>query len=347
MRSPNIVILSSVLSFIEEEVNKARFDQETGGLLLGAKIPNGRLITHATPPGPNALHRPGMFERDLEFSQAALNHFVTNASVDYVGEWHKHPAGMSEPSRGDKNGAIEILRDPDYRTGGILIFPIWTRVRDYVSRNVAFHQALTESFRNPVKGNFKCFPYYMDKSFEFRSFEFQIAKCNIGTDREMKKFHEDYLNSMGIKKRDGDKRGPISSKVNRSEQQTINHEIPWYKTDKGKERLITERKSFESTNCFIGAKVLPNGKLVFRFVSPRDEEIFLDVICRNDHPVSFPELFLSHKDNYKSISDLKTDRFATIVSSSILQRINKLKMDWKIKNSLMVGYIANALGFSR
>ena len=128
MGFPQIIILSSVITYIEKEVLKVDSQLETGGLLLGTKLPYGRLITHATPPGPKALHTPSMFERDLDLSQSMLNYFARNEGVDYIGEWHKHPPHLHTPSNADRNGVVKILKDPDYRTQGMIVFPVSYRI---------------------------------------------------------------------------------------------------------------------------------------------------------------------------------------------------------------------------
>lgn len=190
MNNLKVMILSEVLEFIENEVRKIDEDLETGGLLLGTKQEDGsRIVTHAFPPGPKAIHHPTMFERDLEFSQTALNYFFNKSNVEYVGEWHKHPSGVTRPSGGDRIGVINILKDKDYKTGGVMVFPIFV-LEPKSSYSIDRKQKAV-----------KIYPYYMDRSrTDFKIFTFQIANCNIGIQEEVKKFHENYLIFKGVKK---------------------------------------------------------------------------------------------------------------------------------------------------
>ncbi|MHA1660810.1 MAG: Mov34/MPN/PAD-1 family protein, partial [Promethearchaeota archaeon] len=190
MNNFKVIIISEVLKFIENEVRKIDDLLETGGLLLGTKQEDGsRLVTHALPPGPKALHHSTMFERDLEFSQAALNYFSNKSNVEYVGEWHKHPSGLTRPSEGDRQGVINILGDKDYKTGGVMVFPIFILEK---KNNYSI---------DSVQKVVRVFPYYMDKSGkEFKKFIFQVANCAIGTQEEVKNFQQYYLIFKGYKK---------------------------------------------------------------------------------------------------------------------------------------------------
>ena len=180
--TPTIIIFSSVLRFIEEQVKAVPDHLETGGLLLGTALDDVRLITHATPPGPKAIHQEGMFEKDLDFSQAILNHLATKTGVDYVGEWHKHPPFLKRPSHRDRQNAVAILQDSDYQTKGMLVLPIWIRERRGPPSSI--HEHLIEHYFGPMD-SVQCYPYYMDETFQFYPFEFRVAKCDLGTQSEV------------------------------------------------------------------------------------------------------------------------------------------------------------------
>ena len=64
------------------------FPNETGGLLVGRMEGSCVVITHATGPGPMALHSRYEFQRDGEYSQEALDQIVTEMGgvYDYIGE---------------------------------------------------------------------------------------------------------------------------------------------------------------------------------------------------------------------------------------------------------------------
>ena len=360
MRFPQIVILSSVFSFIEEEVSKVDYNLETGGLLLGTKLPNGRLITHATPPGPNAQHHPSMFERDLEFSQAVLNHFASQTGVDYVGEWHKHPPYLTQPSKADRQGVIEILRDPDYKTGDMIIFPIWIQTYDVRLRRVPFHHVLVEYFCRLNRANVRCFPYYMDNELEFRPFQFHTANCDLDTQTKVKEFYMRYLKTKGIVQKEKiqttkkvqrgatEEKQKIGNQNDHPSGKNIEHEHQWYETQEGKNRLVEERKLFISTNCYVGSRMLPKGRLACRFASPSYEDVFLDLVCKSNHPSSFPEIFLWHSGKYISVLSEQGLEGNLNIPSHVLEKIEELHAKWEKRgSSMMITNIANALGFSR
>ena len=376
MSTPNIVILLPALSYIEHEVMRIDYELETGGLLLGAKLPNSRIITHATPPGPKAIHRPGMFERDLEFSQAAINHFAKHAGIDYIGEWHKHPPDVNRPSIGDRRGVIQTLKDPDYKSGGLIVFPILTRKYNTKLRDTSFHRALVNHYFGIDRDSVQWFPYYMTKDLEFHPFEFQIAYCDLGTQDKVKKFHENYLNAGNIKKirvpssNDGGKQ--LISKANSDSEtpksfaltnateendaigtphaqqpgKSPNSQVHWYETRQGKDLLAVERRSLKTTSCFLGARILPNGRLIFRFVSPRYRNVFLNITCQRDHPYSFPDLFLGYRNSCINLFDNRNRCEIYGSASHAVEKLVELKSKWEKKEgSRMISGIVETLGF--
>ena len=76
---------------------------ETGGVLVGYVIGDTIHITAASGPGPNAKRR--MFSVGIDgayaqrFCDAEFRR--SDGSVDYVGDWHCHPAVSTQPSRQD------------------------------------------------------------------------------------------------------------------------------------------------------------------------------------------------------------------------------------------------------
>ena len=341
---------------------------ETGGLLLGTSLGHGRLVTHATPPGPNAIHQEGMFGKDMDFSQAILNHLAKKTGVDYVGEWHKHPPYFNKPSIGDREGAIQILKDSDYRTNGLLVFPIWTTGKRSHDHRIA-HQSLIEHYVGSMDA-VQCFPYYMDETGDFYPFEFQMVRCDLSTQSEVVRFHERYLaahrgsaiNSQGRwTGRDGMEPCEKGDGANNKEERPKSADEPegpaksrclstpssfWYDTQEGRERLAQEIKYLDSSRCYRGAKRLPDGRLLFRLSSPVFKDVFLDILCGQDHPLSVPDLFLQYGRKYKllnvdagSVADKKD-----LVSSH--QRIDEMNRLWgKSGSEMLISDIAKYLGF--
>ncbi len=120
-----VMIFRSALDVIRRESQRSG-KVETGGTLIG--VDDGRmiLVTHATAPGEGARHQSACFQADVPYQQEQLNQTNTQfGCVGYVGEWHKHPSGMTRPSAGDQGGVRDILADPDYGVSRLL-FPIVT-----------------------------------------------------------------------------------------------------------------------------------------------------------------------------------------------------------------------------
>jgi len=91
---------------------------ETGGLLLGYRHgPREIVITDATGPGPNAVHRRDGFEPDTEWQSAELarRYFEAQRRISYVGDWHSHPGGAALLSKTDRITLRTISRHPEAR----------------------------------------------------------------------------------------------------------------------------------------------------------------------------------------------------------------------------------------
>jgi integrative and conjugative element protein (TIGR02256 family) len=65
------------------------------------------LITHVIGPGPRADHRIDAFtpDRDWQYGHIDALFAASGGSIEYLGDWHTHPGGMSYPSKTD----IELL----------------------------------------------------------------------------------------------------------------------------------------------------------------------------------------------------------------------------------------------
>jgi integrative and conjugative element protein (TIGR02256 family) len=90
-------------------------DVETGGILMGpAGSATEIRVTHASGPGPNAVHTPTYFLRDTEYCGCVLREHYDKFGVDYIGEWHSHVDLLRVPSPGDILTLAGIMHDPDY-----------------------------------------------------------------------------------------------------------------------------------------------------------------------------------------------------------------------------------------
>ncbi|MCL6479092.1 MAG: Mov34/MPN/PAD-1 family protein [Peptococcaceae bacterium] len=103
-----IYIAKSALGRIEAEV-LCSMGIETGGILVGVLLKTGDiLITHATSPGPKAIKARNFFKKDFNYTVQVFNVLYLKYSVDYLGEWHKHPYDCIRYSQKDKESMLEI-----------------------------------------------------------------------------------------------------------------------------------------------------------------------------------------------------------------------------------------------
>jgi len=66
------------------------------------------LVTHATSPGPKAIKKKDLFQKDISYTTQVFNVLSLKYSVDYLGEWHKHPNTYIGYSFMDKKSMVEI-----------------------------------------------------------------------------------------------------------------------------------------------------------------------------------------------------------------------------------------------
>ena len=90
---------------------------ETGGVLLGHRIPGdgiGASVATVVGPGPAAVHEPRRFEPDYDWQVAQVAELWTQDELlDYLGDWHTHPAGSTTLSPLDKAALRVIAAAPD------------------------------------------------------------------------------------------------------------------------------------------------------------------------------------------------------------------------------------------
>lgn len=96
-----IYINQEALVFIENEASKSK-GIETGGILVGVVLKsNDILITHAFGPGPKARKTVTSFSKDYDYAKRMLYLYHQRYSVDFLGEWHKHPTNWVQYSSKD------------------------------------------------------------------------------------------------------------------------------------------------------------------------------------------------------------------------------------------------------
>lgn len=95
------------------------FPLETGGVLLGYWVNSDEevIITHATRPGPEAIHRPKSFIPDDEYQQAeiARTYEESGRLHTYLSDWHTHPNGSAILSCKDRRTLRKIAKCKDAR----------------------------------------------------------------------------------------------------------------------------------------------------------------------------------------------------------------------------------------
>lgn len=121
-RSPvNIFITESALAQIASECKKLS-SLETGGILIGYHYEDSITITHATGPGPHAIHEPTDLELDLAFISKELKKHEKALPVGYEGNWHSHPGQRHiKPSLVDEALQCDIVGSDDYDIDTVLL----------------------------------------------------------------------------------------------------------------------------------------------------------------------------------------------------------------------------------
>lgn len=103
------------------------FPLEAGGILLGWRRGDDRIVVDVVGPGRNALHGRTRFLPDHKWQVGEIERIfnATRGDIDYLGDWHTHPDGCAAMSGEDTRtlgrisrrvrGAIMlILAGPDF-----------------------------------------------------------------------------------------------------------------------------------------------------------------------------------------------------------------------------------------
>lgn len=123
---------------------------ETGGILIGRDIGQGTVeVTVATGPGPRAVRRRRFFLRDKAFLQRVLDREVarSDGAVEYVGEWHVHPALNAPPSFVDRRSLWRIARRRNYPTSRPVLLIVESAARERRLRAYEFVVKPKKSWR--------------------------------------------------------------------------------------------------------------------------------------------------------------------------------------------------------
>lgn len=104
----------SELNGIMREAERT-FPDETGGVLLGYRAAEDNSliqIMFATGPGPLAIHEPSRFEPDSKWQEAEIDQLYQRSGriATYLGDWHSHPRGSTQPSKLDRSTVRRMAR---------------------------------------------------------------------------------------------------------------------------------------------------------------------------------------------------------------------------------------------
>ena len=92
-------------------------DLETGGVLVGRynETHDTAIVTQLWGPPEDSVRRRISFWRGTQGLQQQLDSLWKTREY-YLGEWHYHPGGAGEPSKGDIKQMVRIAKSLDYNT---------------------------------------------------------------------------------------------------------------------------------------------------------------------------------------------------------------------------------------
>jgi len=104
------------LRVIKVESEKSPYT-ETGGILLGRKYEMANhivfVVFHTSGPGPRAFKTPIALIPDIDYYNEMLVRGRKTGGLDYLGEWHKHPAGFENTSLTDLEQVKKIFAEEE------------------------------------------------------------------------------------------------------------------------------------------------------------------------------------------------------------------------------------------
>lgn len=124
--STRLILSQRVFEMIKADCRRYK-GVETGGILVGRKVGPDFVVVFVVPGGPKAERAKTGFAPDSTWQQEVLDVVFDrfDASVDYLGDYHKHPSRFDRPSAHDFRTAREIVSSPAWDKPEA-VFPITT-----------------------------------------------------------------------------------------------------------------------------------------------------------------------------------------------------------------------------
>lgn len=89
-----------------------KYPLESGGILLGWRRGEDKVVADIVGPGANALHGRTRFLPDHKWQVSEIDRIFreTKGDIDYLGDWHTHPDGVAAMSDEDSRTLSRIAR---------------------------------------------------------------------------------------------------------------------------------------------------------------------------------------------------------------------------------------------
>lgn len=118
-----VLFPQQAVDLIDEHAKTWPVDRERGGILLGLRKLDAIEIVTVTFPSAWDFCTPTLFKRSPRVHRIrALREWITSKKkIDWIGEWHTHPAGSSQPSQTDRNSWKKVAN----HTGKEMVFVIF------------------------------------------------------------------------------------------------------------------------------------------------------------------------------------------------------------------------------
>lgn len=342
-RLPTVFILRQAMDVIRREALK--FDIETGGILIGSRSPDGAiLVTHATPPGPNAVHNAVYFKRDVAYQQAALNSLHRRYGVQYLGEWHKHPRNLPVPSGGDFQGVCDLLHDPDYGVNDLL-FPIIICEPDLGFQIHPFYISSSNIEATFQSMQWHELPLSVDVDHVFEKDQANYGACaslqtsaanNVGRSAEpvssakvtaglwalIENTIPFFRRSLGVDTIDENDSAEETAETPRLENEGLQRQ--WYETDEGRLRLLHEQKLLNSFGLCSQPFTIGDRCLCFAFPRGGGREIV--VICAANHPEHPPQFLIRacFGGKHRPLDSWPWDSHTSFLAEAIVQMLGPI-----------------------
>lgn len=139
MQSQTTLILADdVFADICEVVSRADEGCETGVFLFGVALSEHRIVLAIAGPGPRATHEPAHYSADNDYASEIYNVLRSALpSIEWLGELHVHPRGMTWLSGGDRRTVRQILEGSE---------PDAARPREFIAGVMQRHHAQVDIY---------------------------------------------------------------------------------------------------------------------------------------------------------------------------------------------------------